>query len=47
MKILWEEHAWEEYCSWQTENKRTLKRINTLVKAIQRIAIQESEKLSL
>lgn len=36
MKILWEEHAWEEYCSWQTENKRTLKRINTLVKAIQR-----------
>ena len=36
MKILWDERAWEEYLSWQTEDKRTLKRLNTLIKDIQR-----------
>lgn len=36
MKILWDERAWEEYCSWQTQDKKTLKRINTLLKDIQR-----------
>lgn len=28
MKLLWEEKAWEEYCEWQNEDKKTLKRIN-------------------
>ena len=32
MKILWDERAWEEYLSWQTEDKRTLKRLNTLIR---------------
>ena len=36
MKILWEERAWEEYCSWQLQDKKTLKRINILIKDIQR-----------
>lgn len=36
MKLLWEESAWEEYCSWQIEDKKTLKRINSLIKDIQR-----------
>ena len=36
MKLLWEEHAWEEYCSWQAQDKKTLKRINLLIKDIQR-----------
>lgn len=36
MKILWEERAWEEYCYWQTQDKKTLKRINLLIKEIQR-----------
>ena len=36
MKILWDERAWEEYLSWQTEDRKTLKRINTLIKDIQR-----------
>ncbi len=36
MKILWDERAWEEYLSWQTEDKKTLKRINLLIKDIQR-----------
>ena len=36
MKILWEEHAWEEYLQWQLQDKKTLKRINLLIKDIQR-----------
>lgn len=38
MKLLWEERAWEEYCYWQTQDKKTLKRINELLKDIQRNA---------
>jgi toxin YoeB len=34
MRILWDERAWEEYLSWQKEDKNTLKRINMLIKDI-------------
>ncbi len=49
MKLQWLESAWEEYLSWQSENKKTLKRINLLIKDIQRnghIGIGKSEPLS-
>lgn len=36
MRILWEERAWEDYCYWQTQDKKTLKKINSLIKDIQR-----------
>lgn len=36
MKLLWDERGWKDYLSWQSEDKKTLKRINTLVKDIQR-----------
>ena len=36
MRILWEDRAWNEYLYWQTQDKKTLKRINTLIKDIQR-----------
>lgn len=36
MRLLWEESAWEEYCYWQTQDKKTVKRINALIKDIQR-----------
>lgn len=36
MKLLWGESAWEDYCYWQTQDKKTLKRINKLIKDIQR-----------
>lgn len=35
MKLLWEERAWEDYCYWQ-QDKKVLKRINLLIKDIQR-----------
>ena len=36
MKLLWEEIPWEDYMYWQTPVKKTLKRINSLIKDIQR-----------
>lgn len=36
MRILFEDRAWAEYLYWQTQDKRTLKRINTLLKDIAR-----------
>ena len=36
MKITFSENAWEDYVSWQNEDKRMLKKINALIKDIQR-----------
>jgi toxin YoeB len=36
MKILFHERAWGEYVSWQSEDRKTLRSINTLIKDIQR-----------
>jgi len=36
MRLLWEDRAWEDYLYWQTQDKKTLKRINALIKDIQR-----------
>ena len=36
MKIVWFEEAWEDYVYWQTQDKKTLKRINQLLQDAQR-----------
>ena len=36
MKITFSKNAWEDYVYWQTEDKKTLKKINALIKDIQR-----------
>lgn len=36
MRLLWEDRAWDDYLYWQTQDKKTLKRINLLIKDIQR-----------
>ena len=36
MGLLWEDRAWEDYLHWQTQDKKTLKRINTLIQDIKR-----------
>ena len=36
MNKRWADVAWDEYVSWQTEDKKTLKRINALIKDIER-----------
>ena len=35
-KITFAEDAWEEYLYWQSQDKKTLKKINSLLKSIQR-----------
>lgn len=32
----WSDLAWEEFCYWQSQNKKTLKRILNLIKDIDR-----------
>ena len=39
MKKIWHDKAWSEYLYWQTQDKKTLKRINELVKDIERNGI--------
>lgn len=36
MRLLWEESAWDDYLYWQTQDKKILKRINSIIKDIQR-----------
>lgn len=36
MQLLWEDRAWEDYLYWQTQDRKTLKKINNIIKDIQR-----------
>ncbi len=36
MRLLFSEHAWNDYLYWQRTDKQTLRRINSLIKDIQR-----------
>lgn len=36
MKKLWHHSAWEDYLFWQKNDKKVLKRINTLIKSCER-----------
>lgn len=33
---IWSDEAWEDYLYWQTQDKKILKRINALIKDIER-----------
>jgi len=36
MKLIFAEHAWQDYLYWQRTDKRLLKRVNLLIQEIQR-----------
>lgn len=36
MRKMWLDEAWDEYIYWQTQDKKTLKRINKLLTDIER-----------
>jgi toxin YoeB len=36
MKKVWNDKAWDDYLYWQKQDRRTLKKINNLVKEIER-----------
>ena len=48
MEKVWSDEAWDEYVEWQTKDKKTLKKINSLIKDIERNGskgLGKSEKL--
>ncbi|MBQ8942039.1 MAG: Txe/YoeB family addiction module toxin [Firmicutes bacterium] len=36
MRKIWHDEAWEDYLYWQTQDKKTLKKINRLIADIER-----------
>ena len=36
MRTAWDNEAWEDYLYWQTQDKKTLKRVNALIQDIHR-----------
>ena len=44
MKIIFSKNSWEDYTSWQSEDKKILKKINDLIKEIQRTPYEGSGK---
>ena len=36
MKKVWHDTAWDDYLSWQIEDKKTLKKVNQLIQDIER-----------
>lgn len=40
MKLRWTEDAWNDYVWWQSQDKKTLKRINSLIKDVLRSPFQ-------
>lgn len=36
MKLKWDEDAWSDYLYWQTQDKKTLKKINSILTDIMR-----------
>jgi len=40
VSLVFSEHAWEDYLYWQQTDKKILKRINQLIKEIQRSPYQ-------
>jgi toxin YoeB len=44
MNITFSKNAWEDYVSWQKEDKKILRKINELIKVIQRTPFEGNGK---
>ena len=44
-KVYWHEDAWDDYIFWQGEDRKTLKKINVLIKMSQRTPEEGVEPL--
>jgi toxin YoeB len=40
VKLIFSEHAWEDYLYWQRTDRKILQRINTLIRDIQRAPVE-------
>ena len=38
---IWSDDAWEDYLYWQTQDKKTLKRVNALIQDIERNGVMQ------
>jgi toxin YoeB len=48
MKKVWNDRAWEDYLYWQKQDKRTIRKINDLIRSIERTEgkpLGQSERL--
>ncbi len=45
MRKIWHDEAWEDYVYWQSQDKKMLKRINDLLKDIDRNGYKSKGKL--
>ncbi len=43
-KLAWTDEAWEDYLYWQNQDKKTLKRINKLIKATKSMPFEGIDK---
>lgn len=39
-KLAWTDAAWKDYLYWQTQDEKTLKRINSLIQATRRLPVE-------
>ena len=44
MRLVWDERAWDDYLFWQSEDKKTLRKINGLIKEMIRDPFHGSGK---
>ena len=44
MNVVFSEHAWQEYLAWQETDRRMVKRINALIREIQRTPFESIGK---
>ncbi len=44
MTITFSQNSWEDYLTWQTEDKKVLRKINALIREIQRTPYRGSGK---
>jgi len=44
VKLIFSEHAWDDYLYWQHTNKKIVKRINSLLKEIKRTPFEGTGK---
>ena len=44
MKLIFSEHAWDDYLYWQRSDRKILERINKLIKEIQRSPFEGTGK---
>jgi len=44
VKLVFSEHAWEDYLYWQRTDRKVLQRINALIKEIQRTPFEGTGK---